>query len=275
MSRILITGGRGGLGREIVARLKPTGHIIRVMSRQAAGSDARVEWAQADLGTGAGVAEAVKNVDIVIHCATDSFKTQKVDVIGTRHLLEQAHAAEVKHIIYISIVGIDWIPTYPYYKAKLATEQIVKESGVPYSILRATQFHTLPDLFLSSLKRGLWSPALLLHPESQFQLIDAGEVADYLLPYITEEAVGRIPDVGGPEVLRLRQIAEMWLEAQGLRHPLLFLPVPFKFREGFRQGYNTIPERKYGSITWADYLRRKYGQVNTPTHRLTGTEKTA
>jgi uncharacterized protein YbjT (DUF2867 family) len=259
MSRILITGGRGILGREIVARLKNTEHRVRVMSRRAAQPDTQVEWAQADFESGSGVPEALQAVDIIVHCASDPLKTQQVDVAGTKRLLEQAHAARVKHLIYISIVGIDRIPSFPYYKTKLAVEQIIQESSVPYSILRATQFNTLPDIFLSPLKRGFWSPVLLLHPESQFQLIDAGEVADYLLPHITEKAVGRIPDVGGPEVLRLRQIAKMWLEAQGLRRPLLFLPAPLAFREGFRKGYNTIPENPYGRITWADYLRRVYG----------------
>ncbi len=260
MSRILITGGRGILGREIVARMKSTGHVIRVMSRRAAQMDTQVEWVQVDLESGAGLAQALQQVDIVVHCATNVFKTQQVDIDGTKHLLEQARTGQVKHVIYISIVGIDCIPTFPYYKAKLAAEQIVKESGVPYSILRATQFHTFPDMVLSPLRRGFWSPALLLRQESLFQLIDAGEVADYLLPYITERAVGSIPDIGGPEVLKLGQIAKMWLEAQGLHRPLLFVPAPLAFREGFRRGYNTVPERKYGSITWADYLHQKYGE---------------
>ncbi len=264
MSRILVTGGAGSLGREIVARLKPTGNIIRIMSRspQRPGQSAGIEWAQADLETGVGVTEAVKDVNIIINATTNGLtKPYQVDVVGAGKMLEYAKAAGVAHVIHISIVGIDRI-NFGYYKHKLEAEEMVKSSGVSYSILRATQFHTLPDIGLGSIRRYFFSPLFFIAPDAQLQLIDPGEVAEYLIPYVSEKAVGRIPDVGGPEILTMKQVTRMWLEAQGLKRPTFFAPILPMMRglsEGFQKGYNTCPQNKFGKITWADYLRRKYG----------------
>src|SRR5215470_5453760 len=133
MSRILVTGGAGSLGREIVARLKPTGNIVRVMSRHEPrpGQNTGVEWAQADLETGVGVEAAVKDVNIIINAATNGLtKPHQVDVVGAGKMLELAKAAGVAHVIQISIVGIDRI-NFVYYKEKLEAEEMVKQSGVP------------------------------------------------------------------------------------------------------------------------------------------------
>lgn len=259
MTRILITGGTGVLGSEFVARLNPTEHTIRIMSRGTRPADVKHEWAQADMGTGAGLAEAVRGVDIIINAASHPYKTQAVDVVGTQKLTEIAREAGVKHFFHISIVGIEHIPYY-YYTAKVATEKAVIASGIPYSILRATQFHTLPDMFLQPLRRYPWAPALMvMPPQGQFQLIDPGEVAEYALPFVLGEPSGRLQDVGGPEILRLSDITQMWMEAQGIKHPIIYTPIMRKVAAGFRKGDNTCPDHRYGKITWEDWLARKYG----------------
>src|SRR3990172_1724379 len=144
MSRVLITGGPGVLGREVAPRLATAGYTVRVVSRRAAPAEgAPTEWAQAQIETGEGL--AVAGVDVIVHCASSPFRrTRVVDVEGTRRLLEAAKAASVPHFVYISIVGIDRIPL-PYYKAKLAAERLIEESGAPYSIQWAPQFFTLLD----------------------------------------------------------------------------------------------------------------------------------
>src|SRR3989337_3515075 len=154
MPRALITGGTGVLGREVAGRLSQAGYSVRVVSRRAAPAEgAPTEWAQAQIETGEGLAEAVAGVDVIVHCASSPFRrTREVDVEGTRRLLAAAGRVGVSHFVYISIVGVDRIPL-PYYKAKLAAERLIEESGVPYSILRATQFHSLIDRFLGTLVR--------------------------------------------------------------------------------------------------------------------------
>src|SRR2546429_5743133 len=120
---ILVTGGTGALGRVLVALLREGGHEVRVLSRRTG----------ADLLTGAGLAEALDGTDVIVHCATDG----RHDVDATRNLIA---AASGQHLVYVSIVGIDRIP-FPYYRLKLACERLVEECGLPWTTLRATQFH--------------------------------------------------------------------------------------------------------------------------------------
>lgn len=152
-------------------------------------------------------------------------------------------------------MGIDKI-RYAYYDAKLACEKVLEESGNPYIILRAVQFHSLLDMFLSMLTRV---PGLLLVPKSfKFQPMDTGEVAERMVAYATSGASGRLPDLGGPELLTAGDIAREWLRAHGSRRLLLNLPLMGKAAAGFRRGYNCVPEESQGTITWRDWLERKY-----------------
>ncbi|MET0624801.1 MAG: NAD(P)H-binding protein, partial [Pyrinomonadaceae bacterium] len=152
--KVLVTGGGGALGRKLVRALTRAGHSARVMSRREPAGDATdgVEWARADLSTGEGLGAAVEGVEAVVHAASDPRRAEAVDVEGTRRLCEAARAAGVSHLVYISIVGVDEIP-FGYYRRKLAAEAVIESAGVPHSILRATQFHTLVDFLLSQAAR--------------------------------------------------------------------------------------------------------------------------
>jgi uncharacterized protein YbjT (DUF2867 family) len=259
MTSILIAGGAGGLGRELTPRLRQTaGHTVRVMSRQSRPVTLApgLEWAQADIETGAGLAEAVASAEVIIHCASSPLRrTQEVDVDGTRKLVDAARTAKVKHVIYVSIVGIDRIP-YPYYRHKLAAEDVVRQGGVPYSILRATQFHTLIDMLLRATAKYPFSFAFT---DFKFQTVDTGEVAARLCEIAAAQPAGLLPDMGGPEVMTLEQMARLWYAAQGKPYRLLRLPLPGKVAHGFRNGYNTCPDHRDGQITWAEWVRRTYG----------------
>jgi uncharacterized protein YbjT (DUF2867 family) len=129
----LVTGGTGVLGRRVVERLLAAGVEARVLSR-----NGRPGTIRGDLSTGEGLGEAVRGVDTVIHCASRPFReSRRVDVEGTVRLLEVAAGAGVSHVVYISIVGIDRVPSYPYYRIKLETERVVEGSLVSHTILRA------------------------------------------------------------------------------------------------------------------------------------------
>jgi uncharacterized protein YbjT (DUF2867 family) len=259
MTRVLVTGGAGVLGRELVPRLMRAGYTVRVMSRRERqpGEWPEVEWAQADLETGRGLAEAIAGAQIVVHAASNAaYHTRVIDVEGTRRLLEKAKAAGgVGHCLYVSIVGIERVPL-PYYRHKLAAEGVVAEGGVPWTILRATQFHTLIDGRLQAATRGPW-PLALLPTDLKFQPIDAGETADRLCECVAAGPAGRLPDIGGPEVLAFGAMAKVWLAARGMRRPILPLPMPGGFANAVRHGYLTCPEQKYGKITWAEWVKRK------------------
>lgn len=278
MKRILVTGGTGGLGREIVQRLIQTEHCVRVMSRKNEQLRVRdwpdVEWIQADLVTGEGLKEAVSGVDTIIHAATKSamrkdgidFRTamntsDNVDVGGTRLLLEQARIANIQHFIYVSIVGMERVPYY-YYTQKLAAEKLVIASGIPWTIMRATQFHP----FINSLLRQVAHfPIMALVTDLQFQPVDTGEVAAYLCSLVEQAPAGYLPDFGGPEIHTLGELAKIWLKIQDIHKPIVHTPLPIKAVAALRKGYVTNPQRKCGTITWAEWVQQQVAPSTTAT----------
>jgi len=215
------------------------------------------EWAQADVESGPGLAEAVAGVDVILNAVTSPFKrTRQVDVDGARRLVERAKEAGVRHFLHVSIVGVERIP-FPYYQHKVAGEKVVMEGGVPWSILRATQFHSLLDGLLLSFTRF---PVALLDTHLKFQPIDAGETAAHLVACVERGPAGRLPDIGGPEVLRLGDMLKVWLKARDLKRLVLHLPLPGGFAHALRNGYNTCADRKFGKITWAEWVNTQHRQ---------------
>jgi uncharacterized protein YbjT (DUF2867 family) len=262
MSRILVTGGAGVLGHELGVKLERAGYTVRLTSRRPPSNPrSEVEWVQADLETGAGLADAVSGADAIIHAATSPLKhTYRIDVLGTGRLAERARAAGVAHLIYVSIVGVDRIPL-DYYRHKLAAEALVQAAGLPWSILRATQFHTFVDNQLQTLAR---MPIGLLPTDFRFQPIDPGEVADRLVECVAAGPAGRLADLGGPAVRTLGELAQTWLAARGLQRRLVRVPLPGKMADAFRRGFNTIPARTIGNVTWAEWVSRTYNPWPQP-----------
>jgi len=254
--QILLTGGTGVLGSQVAPRLQKFGYTVRIMSRQPApqGLDPDTEWSQADVTTGTGLVEAVSNIDMVVHAASNPMRAKSVDVEGTGRLLTHAQAFGVQKFMYISIIGIERIPL-GYYRHKLATEKLIAKSELNWSILRISQFHPLIDMFLHSLTR---LPIVPLPGDVQLQTIDPGEAGDYVVQCINNDKIGRLPDLAGPEVWRLRDMVLPWQTACDMDKPIWDINIPGKISAGFRAGYTTAPERSYGKVTWMDWLARRY-----------------
>jgi len=259
MSRILITGGTGDFGRHLAPLLLQRGQMVCIASRRARrpGEWPEVEWAQASLGAEAGWAEALRDTPVVVHAASDAANSRAMDVDGTRRLLDHARQARVQHFFYISIVGIERHPL-AYYQHKLATEHLIRASGLPWTILRATQFHSFVDRILSAALKWPW-PAAFLPLDFQFQTMATEEVAALTAEAVLTEPGGLLPDMGGPEVWRVRDMAAVWLAAQGKRKILLPLWLPLAWAKSYQLGHNTCPERKVGKMTWKEWVKRKYG----------------
>jgi len=256
--RILVTGGIGSLGSKVAVGLVGRGHQVRAMSRDASAAVPEgVELAVADLLNGAGMSAAVQGVDTIVHCASSPFrKTVQVDVEGTAMLLDrlEREPGSNKHFFYISIVGVDCIP-FSYYKAKYAAEKVIGNARVPWTILRATQFHELLDLFLTGLSKLPIVPA----PRGfKYQLVDAGEVADHMVELIESGPAGRVGDIGGPEVLDIADIAARWLDARGKSRLVWGVPMFGKFAKAMRAGCNLAPDSDFGRKTFDQWLAERY-----------------
>jgi len=255
MSEIVVTGGTGHLGRELVPLLVTAGHNVKVLSRKPGPNHV-----VGDLVTGDGIAEAVEGIDVLVHCATGAADngarglgyelSKKTDVEPTDRLVKLLEPET--HLVYISIVGVDKIPL-GYYRAKLDCERIIERSGLPYTILRTTQWHSLADEFC----RRLTNFPLVTPPRGvKMQLLDASEVATRMATLVERGPSGRAADMGGPAALAFRDVVKSWLRAKRKKRIVAAVPFPGKAVRAFRAGYNLTPEHADGRITWEDWLSR-------------------
>lgn len=254
--RVLITGATGQLGRALVRAATAPGMVLRLAGRGATPPAwaAPFEWASADFGDGRGVSEAVTGVDAIVHAASDPRRAELVDVEGTRRLVAAAEARSVSHLLYISIVGVDRIP-HPYYRRKLAAEEVVAAGRVPWSILRLTQFHSFVAHIV---KRGARAPFVVLLPKRfRFQSVDLSDAAGRTLRALADGPGGRLTDYGGPDVLTLGEAAAIWQRARGVRKAVLNLPMLGARAAAFRAGLNTAPAGERGVVTFGDWLARR------------------
>lgn len=245
---ILVTGGTGRLGRPTVTALRDRGHDVRVLSRRPGDGHA-----VGDLGTGAGLAEALTGVDAVVHLAT----TRRKDIAHTRMLLD-AMAGTDAHLVFISIVGVDRVP-YSYYRDKLASEQAIEISRIPHTIIRVTQFHGFVAEFLDAQRR---LPVTFVVP-AWVQTVHMPEVAERLAGLAEAGPSGRAPDFGGPELLSLRQHAEQWQHAHGIRRPIWSLRLPGAFARAVREGALASGLPGAGRVTFREYLAEELARRAT------------
>lgn len=248
---VLVTGGTGTLGRLVVRRLLAQRQSVRVLSRRPRPPEDRepYEWAQGDLAAGRGVDAAVAGVRAVVHCATTLTGKDGAAARGLTGALGRLEAP-APHLVHISIVGIENVPL-PYYRSKAEAEQVVAASGLPYTLLRATQFHELVARLTTSQR---WLPVLLTPAGVSFQPVDAGEVARRLVDLVSGEPAGRVPDMGGPQVRTARDLARATLAAYGRRRPVVAFRLPGKAFRGYRAGGHLAPERAVGRVTFAEYV---------------------
>ncbi|WP_040869962.1 SDR family oxidoreductase [Nocardia exalbida] len=253
-AKILVTGGTGTLGREVLPLLRERGADVRVLSRTEHRPDGGVRFVTGDLLRDKGIDAAVAGVDTILHLAGDA----KSDEAATANLLRAAAAAGVEHIVYISVTAAELLPL-TYFRAKFAAEQAVAESGIPWTTLRAAQFHDfVPQLVDTMLK----SPVLPVLGGVRLQPVHVREVAARLAELTVGAPAGRVPDLVGPEVLGMRELVRDYLAVLGKRRALLTMPVPGKAGRVYRAGANLVTDgADVGELTWADYLAERRGAV--------------
>ena len=250
---VLLLGATGLLGRALTAELTQRGHHVRAASRrQRPAGEQQVRWIRVDLKTGDEVAQAVDGVDVVIDAANvRTLRRSALDAVlveGTARVLEACHRHGDIHYVGISIVGIEQVP-YRYYRAKLRQEELIHRALVPWSLVRATQFHQLVDQLLSTAARP---PVMVLPTTIKVQPIDVTDVARVLAGAAERPAASRLPDIGGPRVHTLGELAQQWMRARQRRKRLVRLPLPRSVAQPLQAGALCTPNAVEGRdfATW-------------------------
>lgn len=250
--KILVTGGTGALGQQVVPLLAGRGAAVRILSRRSREVEG-VEAVRGDMVTGEGLAEAVRDVDVLVHCASDP-RHWHGDVEGTSRLLDAAKGASRPHVVYVSIVGVDRIP-FGYYRAKLAAETLVRDCGLPWTLLRATQFH---DLVLQLVAAVAKPPVVVVPKGMVAQPVDTRDVAQRLASLALSEPAGRVPDFGGPRVWSVQEAVRAYLAAAHVRRKIVVsVPLPGKTARAFRAGWNLVRDGETGTKTFDEFLAQR------------------
>jgi uncharacterized protein YbjT (DUF2867 family) len=257
-SPVLVTGGTGTLGRLVVPRLRQAGCEVRVLSRRGHEAADGIEYRVGDLTTGDGIDDAVAGIETIVHCAGAA----KDDDGKARNLVRAASRAGARHLLFISVVGAERMPVagrvdrtmFGYFASKRAAEEVVAGSGLPWTTLRATQFHDLIYLVATQLAK---LPVIPLPAGVRFQPIDAGEVADHLVQLCLGEPAGLMPDIAGPRIYRMDELIRGYLRATHRRRLLLPIGLPGNAARALRAGANLAPDRAVGQRTWEDFLRER------------------
>ena len=254
-SPILVTGGTGTLGRRLVPRLKKAGCDVRVLTRHSRADEGGVQFLTGDLATGAGIEPAVDGARTIVHCAGGA----KGDDEKTRTLVRAAARAGTPHLVSISVVGADRIPIisgidrvmFGYFASKLAAEHVVATSGLPWTTLRATQFH---DTFLMVVQAMTKLPVIPVPAGFRFQPVDPDEVAARLVELALDSSAGLVPDIAGPKIYTMADLLRLYLRARGKHRLLVPIWLPGKAARAVRAGAILAPDRAVGHRTWEEFL---------------------
>ena len=255
---ILVTGGTGTLGRHVVPLLREAGREVRVLSRHAHEPADGVTYVACDLRTGEGLDAAVAGVGTVLHLAGGP----KGDDEATRNLVRAAQDAGVRHLVYISVIGADRVPL-AWLRSKLAAERAIAESGIPWTTLRAAQFH---DLALLMAQKMAKLPVIPAPGGLRMQPVDAREVAARLVELTLGEPAGLVPDLAGPAVYSLAELLRTYLTAHGKRRPMLPVRMPGKAGHAYRSGANlTLEGAEKGTRSWKEFLAERMEEATGAT----------
>ncbi|MFI6296255.1 SDR family oxidoreductase [Nonomuraea sp. NPDC050790] len=244
---ILITGGTGTLGRLVLPLLRRTGEEVRVLTRAPRPPADGVAYVKGDLVAGEGLDAALAGAEVVLHLAGGA----KGDDVAAANLVEAARAAGVRHIVFISVIGADRVPL-GWFRNKLAAERAVTGSGIPWTILRAAQFH---DLALRTARAMAKLPVVPVPGGMRFQPVDARDVAERLVELVRGEPAGLVADLAGPSVYGMGDLVRGYLATTGGKRLMLPVRMPGKAGRAYRAGENlTLSGGTTGGRTWEAFL---------------------
>jgi uncharacterized protein YbjT (DUF2867 family) len=247
---VAVVGGTGTIGAPLATALLARDAAVRVLTRNRAKVPTGAEHRRVDLITGNGLAEALAGADTVVDAANSNRRSKATLVEGTGRLLEAGAAAGVGHHVTISIVGIDRVPSC-YYRDKLSQERAVEAGPVPWTILRATQFHQLLDMAFGFAARVGLRPT----GAGKLQPMDPRVAAERLADATLSPPASRLPDIAGPRVTTISELSDAWASARGRRRLPLRIPSIGKAGKALAAGELCAPDGAAGGEDFEEWLR--------------------
>ena len=242
--RLVVAGGTGVVGKHVVAQARAAGHDVVPLSRST-GQDV-----VAGTGLAAAMAGAEAVVDVTSVATTSGKKSTAFFTRATEKLLAAEQSAGVPHHVALSIVGIDAVSS-GYYAGKVAQERLVTEGPVPWTLLRATQFH---EFTAQMVQRTSVGPVALV-PAMRVATVAAADVATALVALAEGPPQGRATDLRGPEEAELADLVRRYLTTTGQGRRLLRVPLPGAAGRRVRDGVLIPgPGADHGRTTFSEWL---------------------
>ncbi|MET3960286.1 uncharacterized protein YbjT (DUF2867 family) [Marmoricola sp. OAE513] len=246
--RVAVAGGTGTVGRHVVEQARQRGHEVVSLSR----ADG------VDLIAGSGLDGALAGVQVVIDVASQMVQKsrQSREFFGTvtRNLLDAEAQAGVPHHVALSVVGSDRAPT-GYYAGKILQEELLASSPVPWTLLRATQFHEFANQIYGAVTLG----PFVVVPKMSSEPVAAAEVAARLLDLAAGKPAGRVKDLGGPRREVLADMVRAYARASGKPDKVIEIPLPGTLGRAMRNGSLTSsPDADHGTTTFSQWLSTTY-----------------
>jgi uncharacterized protein YbjT (DUF2867 family) len=244
--RVAVAGGTGLVGRLVVRELARRDHQAVVLARSRG----------VDLTTGAGVDDALAGADAVVDVSNVSTTSRRTAVrfftAATGTLLGAAERARVGHVVTLSVVGADTVD-FGYYLGKRRQEELLAAGPVPWTLLRATQFHEFAEQLLDRVP----GPVAVV-PVMASRPVAAAEVAAHLVDLVEEPPRGVAPPIAGPEPLAVVDMVRQVLAGRGRRR--LVVPLRLPGRTGAAMaGGALVPEEPCvtGRTTFGEHLAER------------------
>jgi uncharacterized protein YbjT (DUF2867 family) len=258
---IAVAGGTGTLGTALVDELLERGQTVRILSRHrpaslATGCEHRsIDLSLSDSDQAGRLTSALEGVRTVVDAANNATRPGPLMLNGTERLLAACAVSGVTHFVGVSIVGCEKVGL-GYYRAKARQEQLVRNSPVPWSLLRSTQFHELLDSLMSKTS----TVGLLPGGAARLQPIACSEVGARLGEIAQSPPLNAAATVAGPEVASLAELSGVWRAVRRRRCLIVPLPLVGKTGGALKRGAFTDRDRAQPGPGFASWLESSGGQ---------------